>query len=177
MTETKFHNFNNIGFFWITLPQELIKSLRREMKTIENHEQMKSNITYIGVPKHYHITENRDKLEKFLKNEFVKQKNNYPVKLDRCWAGIQKKNEFVPYHIHQGAFAFTIWLELFEEKHKYCSNFQFLYIDVLGDIQAHTIELDKSHEGKMLLFPANLGHIVYPHFNEKNRVSISGNLK
>ena len=57
------------------------------------------------------------------------------------------------------------------------SDFQMTYIDVTGSPRAHTIEMDPSLNGTMILFPSTMPHQVYPFYDcEKERVSISGNL-
>ena len=40
------------------------------------------------------------------------------------------------------------------------------------------IDVDKSFEGKMLMFPAKLQHLVYPFYtSDKERITVSGNIK
>ena len=53
----------------------------------------------------------------------------------------------------------------------------FLVTDGMGDIITHLIDVDKSFEGKMLMFPAKMNHMVYPFFTSNDyRVTVSGNI-
>ena len=53
----------------------------------------------------------------------------------------------------------------------------FVYTDIWGRISSHSLNLDKSCEGKIAIFPSVLNHIVYPfHTSDNYRISVSGNL-
>ena len=55
--------------------------------------------------------------------------------------------------------------------------FEFLYIDIRGNPRTHTYELEPEDEGRMLFFPSQLNHAVYPFFNcDEERISVSGNI-
>ena len=57
------------------------------------------------------------------------------------------------------------------------SKLTFVISDRLGDIQEHLIKVDKSFEGKMLMFPAKLNHQVYPFYTSNGyRITVSGNI-
>ena len=113
-----------------------------------------------------------------------------PYCLQRFWVNFQKENEFNPIHNHSGVFSFVIWVKIptdWRQQHALpisvnsnapvASNFEFLYISMLGDIAYYNYDLDKKSEGTMLFFPAKLRHAVYPFYNcDKERVSISGNI-
>jgi hypothetical protein len=56
-------------------------------------------------------------------------------------------------------------------------HFAFLTTNELGQIMSIEIPADKTWEGKMALFPANLNHLVYPFYTSDDyRISISGNV-
>ena len=115
---------------------------------------------------------------------------NVPYCLKTFWVNFQKENEFNPPHNHSGIFSFVIWIKIptdWREQHAIpfiassntpiASNFEFLYISMLGDIIRQSYKLDKKSEGDMLFFPAKLMHSVYPFYNcDKERISISGNI-
>ena len=100
------------------------------------------------------------------------------------WINYQKKNEFIPNHIHDGAFSYTIWIDIpydsdeeLKEGGEHASCFQFSYTDILGATRLHHIKLNKKDNGRMLFFPAQLRHQVYPFYtSDKYRISISGNV-
>ena len=108
------------------------------------------------------------------------------------WVNYQYKHEFNPYHFHGGMYSFVIWMKIptdwkeqnklpfldgINEDNKKVSNFEFEYLDMLGNIKHYGYRLDPSMEGHMLLFPARLQHTVYPFYNcDDTRISIAGNL-
>ena len=98
------------------------------------------------------------------------------------WFNIQKKDQFIPNHTHDGILSYSIWIQLpflkkNNEKNKFESCFEFHYQNILGATNSHLIPLDKSYEGKFVLFPSTLQHCVYPFFdNDEIRISVSGNI-
>jgi len=106
------------------------------------------------------------------------------------WVNFQKKYEFNPIHIHDGLYSFVIWHKvpyLMENERANFSNkkeiniragkFSFIYSGVMGQIHEEDLPVDKSYEGKIALFPANLNHVVYPFYTSDDfRISISGNI-
>ena len=57
------------------------------------------------------------------------------------------------------------------------STFQFHYLDILGQHESYTYEMNPEMEGTIVFFPAKLQHVVYPFYNcDEDRISISGNI-
>ena len=51
-------------------------------------------------------------------------------------------------------------------------------MDSRGAISQHEIEADRNYENKMIIFPSNLQHSVYPFFTSNDyRISLSGNIE
>ena len=111
--------------------------------------------------------------------------------LESMWVNFQNKHEFNPPHDHSGIYSFVIWMQIptsFKEQRKLpiaaksnsdqlISNFAFQYVDILGNICSFPIEMEKSREGCMFLFPSMLNHLVFPFYeNDGERISISGNI-
>ena len=112
--------------------------------------------------------------------------------LHDLWVNYQYQTEFNPYHFHGGMYSFVIWLKIptdWREQHqlpfldgirdgdKKASNFEFQYLDMLGNIKNYGYRLDPDMEGHMLFFPAKLMHTVYPFYNcDEARISVAGNL-
>ena len=108
------------------------------------------------------------------------------------WVNYQYKHEFNPYHFHGGMYSFVIWMKIptdwkeqnklpfldgINEDNKKVSNFEFEYLDMLGNVKHYGYRLDPSMEGRMIFFPARLQHTVYPFYNcDDARISIAGNL-
>ena len=118
------------------------------------------------------------------------QRSLYDLVLDSCWVNFQKKYEFQPIHDHSGVYSFIIFYEIpFELKKEfelspgrdsrtnYAGVLNFHYVSYLGKIASLTIPADMHWKKRMLLFPADLKHSVYPFFSSDNyRITISGNL-
>tara|TARA_A100001515_G_scaffold21251_1_gene16069 strand:- start:85 stop:675 length:591 start_codon:yes stop_codon:yes gene_type:complete len=112
------------------------------------------------------------------------------VELQSLWVNFQKKHEFNPMHTHDGIYSFVIWHKVpysiddekaqFHETNKddiRAGMFSFFMLDPSGRIYQQPIPVDKTWEGKIALFPADLNHMVYPFYTSDDyRVSISGNL-
>jgi len=112
------------------------------------------------------------------------------LNLKMLWANFQKKYEFNPVHHHTGLYSFVIWVKIpydyrkeFEidscknSKAKYPGTFAFYFSSSYGMVEEKTILLDPTFEKKIVLFPSNLSHCVYPFYtSDEYRISISGNL-
>lgn len=110
--------------------------------------------------------------------------------LQDLWINFQKKYEFNPIHHHSGLFSFIIFLKIPYDLKKEdevfkvtpngltTSRLYFLVQDYMGTIVPLLVNVDKSFEGKMLMFPSKLQHGVYPFYtSDENRITVSGNLK
>ena len=116
--------------------------------------------------------------------------NKHPYFLQTMWVNYQKQTEFNPTHYHKGIYSFVIWMEIPTDFNKQkenpiskntnnnvISNFCFEYRDMIGEYHKYVYKMSKEMEGKMLFFPSNLTHAVYPFYNcSENRISISGNI-
>ncbi len=114
---------------------------------------------------------------------------NVPYYLADFWVNHQYQTEFNPVHNHFGIYSFVVWMKIptdYREQKELpiaransqeISNFQFRYVNMLGEPSMHNYEMAPSREGTMLFFPSKLLHAVYPFYNcDKERVSISGNI-
>ena len=118
-----------------------------------------------------------------------------PFKLKSLWVNLQKKHEFNPIHTHSGDYSFVLFVDIpFDiEDEKICKNairtsekdksngmFTFSYPDSAASrapISNQHLNIDRSWEGTMFLFPANLAHSVNPFYTSNDyRVTISGNV-
>ena len=109
------------------------------------------------------------------------------------WVNFSKKGEYNPLHTHSGLLSFVLWYKMpfiIEDEKNFpivsggtlntgaCFQFNFLEMDSKGAIGQHTIEADRSYENKMIIFPSNLQHCVYPFFTSDDyRISLSGNIE
>lgn len=109
-------------------------------------------------------------------------------KFKDIWANFQKKHEFHPHHIHGGVYSFVIWVKMpykVEEEIavfpkatlKCASMFTMMYTDIMGVARSFPVPADESYEGIICLFPAKLGHLVYPFYtSDEYRIGVSGDL-
>ena len=185
-------DLTNFGYIIGDLPRELYLSLNEECKFAESHnKEFISGLTGLGVPKHYFVEKNKNELLNFIEITRLKYDEIYPnlshIKIlsndlpfyyDKPWINIQKENEFIPNHTHDGIYSYTIWIKIpYNSDDKHTGNFEFTYLNTIGRLSNKIINLNKSFEGKIIMFPAKMQHVVWPFYNNKeNRISISGNI-
>ena len=118
-----------------------------------------------------------------------------PLYLDAFWVNFMKKYEFNPIHNHDGVFSFVVFVKIpydLKKEEGYfpdvpvrntkseiqSSKFNFVNIGPTGDIILTILNVDKSFEGKMLMFPSKQMHAVNPFYTSDDyRITVSGNLK
>jgi len=154
------------------------------------------------ITKEYQITKSLPLLNPFLEEmgrAFQKKWNYYPkenpnnnkLKVESVWVNMQKKLEVNPLHNHDGTLSFVAWLhvpfKLEDERNmpncknsrtvELASTFQFVYTTVVGNIVNCPMCVESGWEGRIIMFPAKLLHIVYPfQTSDDYRISIAGNL-
>jgi len=194
---------SSIDLAYSTLKPNDFKWLKKACKKAYNDKEETNHKLAGHLKKEYYILE-RDKnfdqslfslienspLKKYLKSLKVLTENR-PLVLDTLWVNYQKKYEFNPVHDHAGIFSFIIFVQIpydlkkeddyFPKVINKCfstSRTEFLITDMLGNISLKTLEVDKSFEGKIVIFPAQLKHQVYPFYTSDNyRITVSGNLR
>jgi len=125
-------------------------------------------------------------------NIFNKILKTQPATLSfsKMWINFQKKYEYNPIHQHNGLYSFVVWhhLPFFIEnerdkgpgKNKSSINtngcFSFNFKDY-SSINSCVLEVDKTWEGVVAIFPSPLPHQVYPFYtSEDYRITVSGNI-
>lgn len=112
-----------------------------------------------------------------------------PVTLDRLWVNFQRKHEFNPLHDHSGVISFVIWIDVpydmaAEQARPSSVNanvnipgqFCLVSINNIGRLQCTNFPVDRTWRNRMLMFPANMHHCVYPFYtSDEFRISVSGN--
>ena len=195
----------NVGLTNSYLPSEIYQTLNREIVDIHNDDSktMRMNKSLAGqITKEYQITKSRELLDPFLEEmgkAYQKQWNYYPkenpnnnkLTVESVWVNMQKKLEVNPLHNHDGTLSFVAWLyvpfKLEDEKNmencknsrtmELASTFQFVYTTALGTIVNCPMFVEKGWEGRIVMFPAKLLHVVYPfQTSDDYRISIAGNL-
>jgi len=153
----------------------------------------------------YSLIESADILERYILDlavEYDKQFNYFsdiamltdpvPLCMKNPWVNFQAKHEFNPLHNHKGVLSFVIWLQIpYDLKEEFAqgpgkfnnplenrtSIFEFVYVSALGQVANQAINVDKSYENNIIIFPSKLMHAVYPFYTSDDyRISVSGNI-
>ena len=136
------------------------------------------------------LPDTKGKLERLLveKSKELPFMDKPDLRAESFWVNFQKKHEFNPVHSHAGKLSFVIWVKVPYTYEDECNSvaakgvneepvagcFEFLYTNILGQIERFTYP---PTENILLIFPANLHHLVYPFYtSDEERISISGNL-
>jgi len=195
----------NIGLTNGNIPSDIYQALNKEIVDIHHDDSntMRMNRTLAGqITKEYEITKSRQLLDPFLEEmgrAYQKEWNYYPkenpnnnnLTVESVWVNMQKKLEVNPLHNHDGTLSFVAWLhvpfKLEDERNmENCKNsrtvalsstFQFVYTTALGNIVNCPMFVENGWEGRIVMFPSKLLHIVYPfQTSDDYRISIAGNL-
>ena len=198
-------NLPNVGITEGIIPAEIYQALNQEIVDIHTNDKdiIRMNLTLAGqITKEYQITKSLPLLNPFLEemgrayqqrwDYYPKENpNNNKLKVESVWVNMQKKLEFNPLHGHDGTLSFVAWLyvpfKLEDERNmencknsrtvELASTFQFVYTTALGTIANCPMFVESGWEGKIIMFPSKLLHMVYPfQTSDDYRISIAGNL-
>ena len=192
--------FEDLAYVQSKVSNDVLEELKNEAKFIlENQSQFKKfDPTGVGnLDKQYLTNKSKEILEKdliTLANEYHKHSQETQHCLNweilPLWFNFQKKYEYIPVHNHNGCLSFVLWItipyDLEEElSPPNCKNevkppnslFEFNYINFLGKMKGVYINVDKTYEGTIVMFPSELHHTVYPFYrSDEYRISLAGNL-
>jgi hypothetical protein len=190
---------SNSGVIIDEIPTDLYLKLKSEASSLEkNNTVMTSGLSGAGVAKHFFMKQTHQpefieyimKLKDIYLNIYQDHLLTYKslshsvsFAAGTPWFNIQKRGEFIPIHTHDGILSYSAWFKIpydVEEETKdgmYASCFQFNYSTITGNSFSEIIKIDKSFEGKIMMFPASLSHCVYPFYTvDDTRISMSGNI-
>ena len=180
----------NDGYIKDTLPKHIFDSLLSESLKCHNNSKVSTGLIKPDGSQtcaHYNVS---DKNFNYLKNyifPFIRHysKNfkytngikcltsNSPYVFGKPWFNIQKSNEYLPIHHHDGVLSYTLWLKLPKT-----SEFIFYYNGIVNQ-RDHILRLTPSDVGDIIIFPSTLQHAVYPFMSDdpdEIRISLSGNI-
>ena len=195
----------NVGLTNGTIPPEIYQALNQEIVDIHTNDKdvVRMNPSLAGqITKEYQITKSLPLLNPFLEEmgrAYQKEWNYYPkenpnnnnLTVESVWVNMQKKLEVNPLHNHDGTLSFVAWLhvpfKLEDERNpencknsrtvELASTFQFVYTTALGNIVNCPMFVESGWEGRIIMFPSTLLHMVYPfQTSDDYRISIAGNL-
>ena len=192
--------YKNLAYVQTKVDSDTLEKLKTESKFIFDNQSTfkKVNTELAGnLEKQYSTNKAKSILESYLTSladEYYKISQETETcpgwEIDDLWINFQKKYEHNPLHNHSGDLSFVIWVQIpydLEEELSLsnCKNsntptnslFEFVFTDFLGRLVTHRVEVDKSYEGTIIMFPSLLNHAVHPfHTSDEYRISMSGNL-
>jgi len=182
------------------IPPEIYQSVMQEIREIEKDDRgiYKMNEFLAGqIEREYQLEKSKQHIVPFLEEmgrEYQKNWDYYQgqdLKIDSLWVNLQQKTEYNPIHKHDGVLSYVAWLDVpykhdnevnlkrsRESRTKHFSaSFQFIYSTVIGTISNEIYKVENGWEGRIVMFPSELLHIVYPFYTSDGyRISIAGNL-
>jgi hypothetical protein len=185
------------GYYLTKLPSNLFNEIDDSIKEIQSGKNnTRTNINLLQVENQYliNIGEQFKHYTKNIASEYEKhtgeQSDILNAQFDDVWVNFARQNEYSGIHHHRGIYSFVIWYQVpytLEEQAQYAHNENYKSGDFLfhfptfriGKVVLATraMQVDKSKEGYMVLFPTSLNHAVYPFYsNDGTRVSIAGNI-
>ena len=195
------------GYLIDKVPQEIITELKKPINELQNDFSLgkKYNQSLVGEIKHEYKLDIPPQTKEYIKHlsqvfetESGYMRNNFDIenslKFSELWVNFQKKYEYNPCHIHIGIYSFVIWYQIpytFEDEKKYSFKndlqgskngvFQFLFPSPFShkhNTVTEDLNIDKSKEGYLAIFPSNLHHCVYPFYSsDEYRITIAGNIQ
>jgi len=67
--------------------------------------------------------------------------------------------------------------QIIENNTNYTSKLEFIYTKINSEISSHSISIDKSLEGTLMMFPSYLKHVIYPFYSSDDyRVFLTGSI-
>tara|TARA_R100001530_G_scaffold118180_1_gene85320 strand:+ start:543 stop:1211 length:669 start_codon:yes stop_codon:yes gene_type:complete len=189
---------SNKDFEW--LKKEIVKAKEKGLKNNNNLVgHIKEEYKILEVSKSFQdflcgVATTHSNFQSY-NSKFKVLSEDKPLYLDTFWVNYMKKYEFNPPHNHDGIYSFVIFVNIpynLEQEEDYfseiaikkskkeiqTSKFNFLNTDPSGNICTTPLQIDKSFEGKMLMFLSKQLHMVHPFYTSDDyRITVSGNLK
>lgn len=120
---------------------------------------------------------------------------NLTPKVKESWLNLQKKHEYRPVHAHSDNsgknLSFVTYIKIpyeLKEEDSYSNHnkkagvfrngrIEFFYNNFAGSHISALIDIDKTYQGKTLIFLNNFRHAVYPFYtSDEYRISLAGNI-
>jgi len=198
----------NYGYYLDKAPQNILNELKQQIDNLQsNFSKGKTyNHKLAGEIEHEYSIKPQPQTKQYIKdlsqqfeNESQYMTFHYSplptLKFDNLWVNFQQKHEYNPIHSHGGVYSFVIWYQIpftFEDEKEYSYNqqknnnrtypgqFSFVYpfpYPKTG-VTIRPLNIDKSKEGYVAIFPSNLDHTVHPFYSSnKYRITIAGNIE
>lgn len=205
--QVTYENFEpNPGYLVAQLTDLELAPITQELEQIVNNQGQGWRPAHTGLvgvlDREFHLAHCRDHVANLVGPLAHQYRQQWPdtgefdrhqhreLELSALWANFQQRMEYNPLHNHQGVFSFVLWVRIpytraQEESQgpghrpdKPNGDFHFVYTNTLGRIKSHVMQAYAERQGQLVLFPAELNHIVYPYYSTTElRISVSGNLQ
>ena len=181
--------FDNVGAINAQLTPQQLEPVWDEIKEIQSDWSTASpaNKVLAGNIEHeYNLTKCHKHVEELLLplvyeydqkfkllDDFHITRTQPDIALASLWVNFQKKHEFNPLHYHDGLLSFVIWMDspfdIRDEMSRPSSlksnanipgHFSLTYINSVGKLGIVNLPVDRSWNGRMLLFQSKMHHCV-----------------
>jgi hypothetical protein len=197
-----FH-FPNYGYHLCDTSPEVLSVLHKAVDGVINStERVDAAYGLAGLPEAYKLNIEDEIFYQFLNQkiaEYDKQFNylnnlantlrSPRLTVDGLWVNFQHKGEFNPIHYHNPSIlSFVFWLKIpylhADEVDNYCPPrceevgcFNFHFLSTLGELKKISFPVDKTWEGKFVMFPGALNHSINPFYTSDGvRITVAGNI-
>lgn len=192
-------HLRNPGVTTSTLPPEIFQAVVKEIKELEvdtsGYQRMNENLAG-QIEKEYQLKKSNYLLCPFVEAMAKSYSENwdwypgYNFRAEDPWVNFQKKTEYNPLHNHTGKLSYVCWVQIpyrlqdeFElersknSNYNVASTFEFVYTTIIGKITKQKLDIDQDWVGRIIMFPNELIHTVYPFFTSDDyRISVAGNI-
>lgn len=197
---------HHYGYLIDRAPQNVLKELGQQINNLQSDfsKGIKHNDNLVGQIQHEYGLVTQPQTKQYIQDltQRIENKSNYirvnyehslSLEANKLWVNFQKKYEYNPIHEHKGIYSYVIWYQIpykFEDEIKYhyssddsrCTHGKFLFVTPLVFSKLHnvdkiTLDIDKTKEGYVVIFPSNLSHMVYPFYStDEYRITVAGNV-
>jgi len=192
--------FANAGYSIRTCTSQELDEIWPEIHNVsQTTEQM--NHGHVGVIKReYKLTDARtlnmlSSIVGPMTQQYL-QENHYAVQpgrqlgLAQAWVNLQAPGEYLAPHTHTSLFSFALWMSVpftQSQEHEWHARqgkitqqgpaFTFYYTDSTGRVTPCNLPVDRTWEGRCVLFPSEMTHGVTPFYStQEPRITVSGNI-
>lgn len=186
-------------FLKFKIPTDMLSKIREEVDSMigDNFQHCESFNHHLAgvIEKQFYLPYSKNYIDNFFSNSEAGLPFKAKIYAEDIWVNFQSKHEYNPLHDHgkDSDLSFVLWLSIpYDINHeveyykKYINGkdfsnaqFEFVFPSFIGDrlLSTHIINVDKSYEGTMIIFPSWLPHSVSPFYTSNDyRISVAGNL-